>query len=102
MVVLSTVPSLELAQRLATSLVGDRLAACVSIVPGVISVYRFQGKIENDQEWLLVMKTRSERFPALREAILKAHPYEIPEVVALPLESGHAPYLAWLDESVAG
>lgn len=101
-VVLSTVPAREDALRIAAALVERRLAACVSVVPGVESVYRFEGKIERDAELLLVIKTRGERLPALREALLALHPYQVPELLALPVESGSEGYLAWLDESVSG
>ena len=100
-VVLSTVGTAEDASRIARALVERRLAACVNVVPGVRSVYRWQGRVEEDDERLLVIKTRRERFEALREALLALHPYELPEAIVLPIEAGHAPYLAWLDESVA-
>jgi periplasmic divalent cation tolerance protein len=100
-VALSTVGSAEDAERIARALVERRLAACVNVVPGVASVYRWKGEICRDQEWLLVVKTRGEKLDALREALVALHPYELPELVALPIEAGHAPYLAWLDESVS-
>jgi periplasmic divalent cation tolerance protein len=100
-VALSTVGSAEDAERIARALVERRLAACVNVVPGVASVYRWKGEICRDQEWLLVVKTRGEKLDALREALVALHPYELPELVAVPIEAGHAPYLAWLDESVS-
>jgi periplasmic divalent cation tolerance protein len=100
LVVLSTVARPEDAERIARALVERRLAACVNVVPGLVSFYRWKGAIERDAELLLVIKTRRDRFEALREAIVALHPYEVPEVVALPVEAGHAPYLAWLDEAV--
>ncbi len=99
-VVLCTVPTLETAERIAQAVVEDRLAACVNVVPGLVSIYRWQGAVQRDEERLLIIKTRAERFEALRAAIVARHPYEVPEVVALPLVAGHAPYLSWLDESV--
>jgi periplasmic divalent cation tolerance protein len=66
----------------------------------VRSIYRWKGAVERDEERLLVVKTRTERFEALREAIVALHPYEVPEVVAMPIEAGSAAYLRWLDESV--
>lgn len=98
--VLSTVGSAEDAQRVATGLVEQGLAACVNIVPGISSVYRWKGAVERASEVLLLIKTRSERFEAVRQALVALHPYELPEIVALPLEAGHAPYLAWLDDGV--
>ncbi len=97
---LSTVATPEDAERIATALVERGLAACVNVVPGVVSVYRWKGEVHRDEERLLVIKTRGERFEALREALVSLHPYEVPEVLALPIAGGHAPYLAWLDESV--
>jgi len=102
LVVLSTVQGAEDAERIARALVERGLAACVSIVPGVTSVYRWKGRVESEAERLLVIKTRQERFEALRQELVALHPYELPEVIALPLEAGHAPYLEWLDASVAG
>jgi periplasmic divalent cation tolerance protein len=98
-VVLSTVAKAEDARRIAHALVERRLAACVNVVPGVRSVYRWKGRIEEDDERLLVIKTRRDRAEALRQALVALHPYELPEAIVLPVEAGHAPYLAWLDES---
>ena len=99
-VALSTVATSEDAERIATALVERGLAACVNVVPGVVSVYRWKGAVQREEERLLVIKTRTDRFEALREALVSLHPYEVPELVALAIESGHAPYLTWLDESV--
>jgi len=100
LLVLTTVARAEDAERLAEELVGRRLAACVNVLPGVRSIYRWKGAIEREEERLLLVKTRADRFEALREAILSLHPYEVPEVVAVPIEAGSAAYLRWLDESV--
>ena len=100
-VALSTVGTAEDAERIARALVERRLAACVNVVAGVVSFYRWKGAVEKEEERLLVIKTRAERLEALREALVELHPYEVPELVALPVEAGHAPYLAWLDESVS-
>ncbi len=100
-VALSTVGSAEDAERIARALVERRLAACVNVVSGVASFYRWKGEVCRDEEGLLVVKTRAEKLDALREAFVALHPYELPELVALPIEAGHAPYLAWLDESVS-
>ncbi len=97
-VVYSTCPTAEDAQRLATALVEQRLAACVNIVSGVLSVYRWQGAIENSPEWMLIIKTRREHLPALRAALERIHPYELPEVIALPVVDGSPAYLDWLDK----
>lgn len=101
-VVLSTVARAEDAERIGRELVERGLAACVNVVPGLVSIYRWQGQVESQEERLLVIKTRGERFEALREALVALHPYEVPEVVALPIAAGHAPYLAWLDDNTRG
>jgi periplasmic divalent cation tolerance protein len=98
-VAFSTVATAEDAERIARALVERGLAACVNLVRGVVSVYRWSGEVRRDEEVLLVIKTRGESFPALRDALVALHPYEVPELVALPIEDGHEPYLAWLDES---
>jgi periplasmic divalent cation tolerance protein len=100
LLVLTTVTRAEDAEKIAEALVEKRLAACVNVLPGVRSIYRWKGAVERDEERLLVVKTRADRFDALREAILAAHPYEMPEVVAVPIEAGSPAYLRWLDESV--
>ncbi len=99
-VALTTVGSSEDAERIARSLVERRLAACVNVVPGVVSFYRWRGVVERDGEWLLVMKTNGERLDALRAGLVSLHPYELPELLVLPVSAGHAPYLSWLAESV--
>jgi len=99
--VLSTVASAPDAERLARALVERGLAACVNVVPGLVSFYRWKGEVQRDEELLLVAKTRRERFEALRAALVEMHPYEVPEVVAFEVAAGHEPYLRWLDEAVA-
>lgn len=98
--VLSNAGSQEEAQRIAHALVERQLAACVNIVPGVESVYRWKGNIESAPEWLLLIKTTAAAFPRLREALQELHSYEVPECVALAIEDGSPAYLEWLGESV--
>jgi periplasmic divalent cation tolerance protein len=100
-VALSTVGSAEEADRLARALVERRLAACVNVVPGVVSHYRWQGELQRDEERLLVIKTRAERIDALRDALRELHPYELPELVAFEITAGSEEYLKWLDEGVS-
>jgi periplasmic divalent cation tolerance protein len=95
-VVLCTCPDEASAERIASVLVEERLAACVNRVPGISSTYRWQGKVDRARECLLLIKTTSERFDALRERIVALHPYELPEVIAVDIALGHAPYLAWI------
>ena len=99
-IVLSTAGSQEEARKLAHHLVEHQLAACVNIVPQIESIYRWQGKVESSQEWLLLIKTTAERFPAVRDAIRELHSYDLPECVALTIEDGSPDYLKWLGDSV--
>ena len=99
-IVLSTAGSEEEARNIANHLVESRLAACVNIVPQIESVYRWQGKVESGREWLLVIKTSAELFPAVRDAIREMHSYELPECVAIVIEDGSAEYLQWLADSL--
>jgi periplasmic divalent cation tolerance protein len=99
-VVLSAVGAQPDAQKIARALVEERLAACVNVVPGVVSVYRWKGVVEKEDELLLIIKTIGERVEPLKARLLQLHPYELPEVVVIPIGGGHAPYLAWLEEQV--
>jgi periplasmic divalent cation tolerance protein len=96
LVVLCTAPTAEVAAGLAHALVEAGLAACGNVLPGLRSIYRWQGRVEDEAEALLVLKTTRARFPALREELLARHPYQVPEVLALPVEAGSEAYLAWL------
>ncbi len=96
-VVLTTVPDRRVGRRLARLLVRERLAACVSIVGGVDSVYRWKKKIEASREALLVIKTSRNVFSRLEKALKAEHPYEVPEIIALPVAEGSARYLKWIE-----
>ncbi len=100
-VVISTAPDPETGTRIARALVEERLAACVNVVPGVRSIYRWQGAIEEGQEVLLVIKTQAERVAPLAERLRALHPYEVPELLALPVDAGLASYLQWVAGEVA-
>lgn len=99
-IVLNTCPDTASARAIATALVERGLAACVNIVPGIESVYRWQGRVEQGQELLLIIKSNAEHYAALEQTILELHPYELPEIVALPLTAGLPAYLAWIDASL--
>ena len=101
-VVLITAPDSETGVRLARSLVDERLAACVNLVPGVRSVYRWEGSVRDDAEVLLVVKTRADRLEALAARVGELHPYDVPEVLALPAVGGSEAYLAWVREESSG
>lgn len=97
---LSTCPDEATAKTIADALIEQRLAACINILPGIQSVYRWQGAIEHDQEVLLLIKTNRDAYPQLEKTIAKMHPYELPEVITVSIEDGLAAYLAWIDDSV--
>ena len=94
-----TCPDADCAARLADTLVGERLAACVNIVPGLRSVYRWQGEMERSDETLLLIKTSRDRLDALTTRISDLHPYELPEVVAVEVAGGLSTYLDWVAEA---
>jgi periplasmic divalent cation tolerance protein len=94
--VLVTVPDSEVADRISKVLVGEKLAACVNIVPGIRSVYAWNGEICDEGELQCLIKTRRSLFAAVRERVKELHPYQIPEIIALPLVEGNAEYLGWL------
>jgi periplasmic divalent cation tolerance protein len=94
--ILCTCPDADSAARIARALGEERLAACVNRVPGLASVYRWQGEIHEDSEVLLLIKTRGELFESLRARLVALHPHDVPEVIALDIAAGHAPYLEWL------
>ena len=91
-----TCPDADSAQRIAQALVGEKLAACVNHLPGISSTYRWQGAVTTDREELLLIKTTRARFAALRARLLALHPYELPELIAVPVERGHDAYLDWV------
>jgi len=96
LMVMSNVPDAATAQGLARLLVETKLAACVNILPGVQSVYRWRGQIEQAEEVTLLIKTTREKYAQLQQTLVDAHPYDVPEVIAWPLAEGYAPYLHWV------
>jgi periplasmic divalent cation tolerance protein len=99
-VVLSTCGSSDEARKLARHLVETRVAACVNVVPGVYSVFHWEGKVDESAEWLLVIKSTRERLPALRLELQKMHSYAVPEVVALQIVDGSSDYIEWIGREV--
>ena len=97
LVVLTTCPDPDSADRIARRLVEDRLAACVNRLAPVRSTYRWQGAVEDAEEYPLLIKCTRERYAALEAALREQHPYEVPEIVALPVVAGWGPYLRWVD-----
>ncbi len=88
---------MEVAGALAEMLVTEKLAACVNILPGAHSIYEWKGKVEREQEFVLLIKSRKDRLQRLEERLLAEHPYELPELIAVPIESGLDSYLTWID-----
>ncbi len=99
-VVLMTAGSMQEAEKIAQTLVEERLAACVNLVSGIASVYRWEGKVQQDQEVLLIAKTRCGAFSRLAQRVREIHSYEVPEVIAVPVEAGLASYLNWVAQEV--
>jgi len=100
LLVLTTCPDDKVAKDLANKLIDAKLAACVNIVPKMISVYEWQGQKEQSDESLLLIKSTQEKFTGLQEFIVDKHPYELPEVVAVPICDGLPDYLAWISRSM--
>ncbi len=102
LVVLITAPSVEVAQEIAEALLAQKLAACVNILPGVQSLYTWEGSLHRDAEVLMLAKTRADLFEReLVPAVQKVHPYDVPEIIALPIQMGSQPYLDWIEEVTA-
>jgi periplasmic divalent cation tolerance protein len=99
-VVLVTAPSAEKAVEIARTLVEEKLAACGSVVPGVRSIYRWEGKVHDDAEALLVLKAPRKRLQELTDRVVQLHPYEVPEVVGIPIEGGNERYIDWIVQSM--
>lgn len=99
LLVYCTCPDADLALRLAEALVDRRLAACASLVPGLTSVYRWQGERETATETLLLIKTRSDCYPQLQATLVALHPAELPEIIAVPIAAGLPAYLSWIEQN---
>jgi periplasmic divalent cation tolerance protein len=99
-VVFTTAGNAAEAEKIAHALVERRLAACVNVLPQIRSIYRWQGKVEDAAEVLLVIKTTAAQFPAVRDAIRELHSYDVPECICLPITDGSPDYLNWLTENV--
>ena len=102
MVVLTTVPSTDVAERIGSTLVEERLAACATVVEGVTSIYRWNGEIEREREVLMVLKTTSRAAERLKLRLVELHPYDVPEALAMEPTGGHQPYLDWVRAEVRG
>jgi periplasmic divalent cation tolerance protein len=100
-VVLCTLPPGDAASSIARTLVEERLAACVNLVPAVRSIYEWKGAVQDEPEQLAIVKTTRDGFEALRARLIALHPYDVPEVIAIAVCDGHLPYLGWVHERVA-
>ncbi len=100
-VILVTAGSEAEAEAIAKALVEERLAACVNLVSPIRSIYRWEGKVTDDREWLLLIKTQATHFPAVEAKVKTLHSYQIPEVIALPIVAGTEGYLRWLRQGVS-
>lgn len=98
LLVITNLPDRAVAERLADALIGGGLAACVNILSPCRSVYRWKGEVRHDEEFPMLIKTTRERYPALEQAIRAGHPYELPEIIAVPVERGLPAYLDWVAE----
>ena len=96
--ILTTCATEEEALKIANVLVEECLAGCVNVLSPVRSIYRWEGKICNEKEWLLIIKTQQTRFEDLEKKVRSLHSYRVPEIVSLPIIEGHQPYLNWLEE----
>jgi periplasmic divalent cation tolerance protein len=97
-IVFITAPNENEAASISKTIVSEKLAACVNIIPSVRSIYRWQGRVEDEQEVLMIAKTKKSLFERLQERVKKLHSYSVPEIIALPLVEGSKEYLAWLGQ----
>jgi len=97
-VVFITAPGEDEGRKIAGALVEEGIVACVNMIKGVSSIFRWKGKVEEEEECLLIIKTRAERLPEVIAKTRELHSYDVPEVIALPIVEGHEPYLKWIDE----
>lgn len=100
-IILCTCPDKDTAKKIAHLLVSKNLAACVNILPGITSVYSWEGQIESVQEHLLLIKSGKDHYQTIETMLFKHHPYEIPEIIAVPIERGLPEYLDWIDSCLS-
>lgn len=100
--ILTTVPSPEVGERLAQALVGERLAACVNLLPPMVSIYRWQGQVQRDVEQQLVIKTARSRLADAQARLTALHPYDLPECLVLTVDGGDPAYMAWVEGETEG
>ncbi len=98
-IILCNTNSKDSAETIATYLIKESLAACVNIIPKITSIYKWQNKIENDEEYLMLIKTKKELFDKVKEKIQILHPYEVPEIISIDISNGNSEYLKWLNNN---
>jgi len=98
LIVLCTCPDQDTGKSIAESVVNEGLAACINILPGLTSIYRWQGELQTGTEVLLMIKTLQTQYPKVEKALKALHPYELPEIIAVPITAGFTPYLNWITE----
>jgi periplasmic divalent cation tolerance protein len=98
--VLSTFPDADTARRIGTTLVEEKLAACVNLLPQIESIYRWKGGIETSSEVLALIKSTTWKYQLLEARILELHPYEVPEIISVRIDAGHLDYVRWIEQSV--
>ncbi|MEX2719538.1 MAG: divalent-cation tolerance protein CutA [Candidatus Sigynarchaeum springense] len=98
-VVVSTVPNEDVGKKIASTLLAKKLVPCVNIIPNVRSIYTWKGEVHDEPELVMIMKTRASLFESLRDEIKANHPYEVPEIIAVPVLNGYPPYLDWIREN---
>jgi len=101
-IIFCTTPDMETARLIAGHLVENKLAACCNLIPAVESIYRWQDKIEQEQEILMLIKSTASNYQKIETAIMDLHPYEIPEIIATPIQVGSGPYLDWIKATLKG
>jgi len=99
--VLTTLPTADGAAEVAKTVVDEKLAACANILPALRSIYRWEGKVQDENEVLVLLKTRQAQYERLEARILELHPYDVPEILAIPIEGGHRTYLDWVASETA-
>jgi periplasmic divalent cation tolerance protein len=97
-IIFCTTPTNEISMRIAEACINNHAAACCNILPGITSVYRWQGKVETDNEQLLLLKTTEDKFEIVENIIKKIHPYDVPEIVSVPINNGSRSYLQWINQ----
>jgi periplasmic divalent cation tolerance protein len=96
--ILTTCPSEDSAQEIASEVISNCLAGCVNILTNLLSIYRWQGKVEKTQEYLLMIKTHIDYYPQVEQLLKQIHPYQVPEIIAIPINRGSTEYLTWLEQ----